>query len=46
AGAQAVLRAAGVQPDAGVVKAGDANAFVAAAKTRQWAREPTLRKLP
>ncbi len=46
AGAQAVLQAAGVQADAGVVKASDANAFVTAAKTRQWAREPKVRKLP
>ena len=46
AGAQAVLQVAGVQPDAGVVKASDSNAFVEAAKTRQWAREPKVRKLP
>ncbi|MBK7983328.1 MAG: catalase [Candidatus Competibacteraceae bacterium] len=46
AGAQAVLQAAGIQADAGVVKASDAKAFVDAAKTRQWAREPKLRTLP
>ncbi|MFZ1861598.1 MAG: hypothetical protein WAV81_13190, partial [Candidatus Competibacter sp.] len=45
-GAQAVLQAAGIQADAGVVKASDAKAFVDAAKTRQWAREPKLRTLP
>jgi catalase len=45
-GAQAVLQGAGIQPDAGVVKASDASAFVTAAKTRQWAREPKVRKLP
>jgi catalase len=45
AGAQAVLKAAGVQADAGVVAADDAHAFVAAACTRQWAREPSVRTL-
>ena len=45
AGAQAVLKAAGVAKDAGVVDAGDAKAFVAAAKTRQWAREKKVRTL-
>ncbi|HCK81512.1 MAG TPA: catalase [Candidatus Competibacter sp.] len=46
AGAQALLQAAGVQPDPGVVGASDCNGFVAAAKTRQWAREPKVRALP
>ena len=46
AGAQAVLQAAGVQPDPGVVKASDGQGFIAAAKTRQWAREPKVRTLP
>ena len=46
AGAQAVLHAAGVQADPGVLQAGNASGFVEAAKTRQWAREPKLRKLP
>jgi catalase len=45
AGAQAVLKAAGIGKDAGVVDAGDAKAFVKAAKTRQWAREPKVRTL-
>ena len=45
AGAQAVLIAAGIQADAGVLGADDADAFVAAACTRQWAREPSVRTL-
>ena len=45
AGAQTVLKAAGIKADAGVVGAEDANAFVAAACTRQWAREPSVRTL-
>ncbi|MDO8879589.1 MAG: catalase [Coriobacteriia bacterium] len=42
-GAQALLDAAGVMPDAGVVAASDTKAFIKAAKTRQWAREPEVR---
>jgi len=45
AGARAVLKAAGVARDAGVVDAGDVAAFIRAAKTRQWAREPKVRTL-
>ena len=45
AGAQAVLAAAGVAKDAGVVDAGYTKGFLKAAMTRQWAREPTLRTL-
>ncbi len=45
AGAQAVLKAAGIKADAGVVGADDAKAFVDAACTRQWAREPSVRTL-
>jgi catalase len=45
AGGQSVLAAAGIAKDAGVVEAGDAKAFVRAAMTRQWAREPTVRTL-
>ena len=45
AGGQALLQAAGVHPDAGVIAANDLKAFVAAAKTRQWAREPAVRTL-
>ena len=46
AGAQALLKAVGVKKDAGIVDASDPRAFVAAAKTRQWAREPKVRMLP
>jgi catalase len=45
AGAQAVLRAGGIAKDAGVVEAGDTKAFVKAAMTRQWDREPKVRTL-
>ena len=45
AGAQAVLKAAGVQADAGVVGVGDTQRFVGAARTRQWAREKSVRTL-
>ncbi len=44
-GAQAVLAAGGIGKDAGVIDAGDAKAFIKAAKTRQWEREAKLRKL-
>jgi catalase len=46
AGAQTVLQAAGIGTDAGRVDAGNTRAFIKAAKTRQWAREPTVRTLP
>ncbi len=39
AGGRALLQAAQVQADAGVVDASDKEAFIAAAKTRQWQRE-------
>jgi catalase len=45
AGGQALLQTAGVAPDAGVVAAHDTEKFIAAAKTRQWAREPKVRTL-
>lgn len=45
AGAAPLLKAGNVGKDAGIVEAGDAKAFIAAAKTRQWAREPKLRML-
>lgn len=45
AGGQALLKAARVGNDAGTVEAEDAKAFLAAAATRQWAREPKLRLL-
>ena len=44
-GAAPLLEAGNVGKDAGIVEAGDTNAFIAAAKTRQWAREPELRTL-
>jgi catalase len=44
-GAQALLKAARVGNDAGVVEAEDAKGFLAAAATRQWAREPKVRTL-
>jgi catalase len=45
AGGRALLDHANVGKDAGVVDVSDRNAFVAAAKTRQWAREPSVRTL-
>jgi len=45
AGGQALLQAAGVHPDSGVVAADDPKTFIAAAKTRHWVREPALRTL-
>ncbi len=45
AGGQQLLQALGVVPDAGVVDVGDTKGFIAAAKTRQWAREAALRML-
>ena len=44
-GGQTLLQTAGVTPDAGVVDANDARAFIAAAKTRQWSREASVRTL-
>jgi len=46
AGAKALLDAAQVEPDAGVLDASKARTFAVAAATRQWAREPKLRTLP
>jgi len=43
--AQSLLDLANVKPDAGVVKADNVKAFIAAAKTRQWEREPSVRIL-
>ncbi len=45
AGAQALLKAGRVKKDPGVVDAAETKAFIAAAKTRQWAREPKVRML-
>ncbi len=44
-GARALLDKANVVPDAGVVAA-DEQAFIAAARTRQWDREVSVRMLP
>lgn len=44
-GGQALLKTANVGHDAGVVDANDKNAFIAAAKTRQWDREKSVRTL-
>jgi len=46
AGAQLVLKQAGVEKDAGVVDAKDTKGFINAAKTRQWDREAKVRTLP
>lgn len=45
AGAQAVLKAAGIGKDAGVLGAADTAGFIKAAKIRQWTREAKLRTL-
>jgi len=44
-GGQALLKSAHVGHDAGIVDANDKNAFIAAAKTRQWDREKSVRTL-
>lgn len=44
-GGQALLKMANVGQDAGVVDAHNSDAFIAAAKTRQWDRERSLRTL-
>ncbi len=44
-GAQALLKAASIRNDPGVVNADDEDAFIAAAKTRQWDREESVRTL-
>ena len=44
-GTQAILKAGGITPDEGVVDPADVEAFIAAAQTRQWAREPKVRTL-
>jgi len=45
AGGRKVLKAGNVDKDAGVVDATDVHAFIEAAKTRQWKREPKIRTL-
>ena len=44
-GTRAILQAAGIEPDAGVVDPADVQGFITAAQTRQWAREPQVRVL-
>jgi catalase len=44
-GGQALLEIARVERDAGVVDAKDMHGFIAAAKTRQWEREASVRML-
>ena len=45
AGGLRLLEASGLAKDAGVFEASDTQAFIAAAKTRQWAREASVRTL-
>ena len=44
-GGRALLKIANVGQDAGVVDTNDKDAFIAAAKTRQWDREKSIRTL-
>ncbi len=44
-GGQSLLETANVGHDAGIVDVNDKDAFIAAAKTRQWDREKSVRKL-
>ncbi len=44
-GGKALLKAAGVATDPGIVEAKNTDAFIGAAKTRQWAREKSVRTL-
>ncbi len=44
-GGRSLLTSANVRPDPGVVHADDKDIFIAAAKTRQWAREKSVRTL-
>ena len=44
-GGRELLQRAGVEEDAGIVQAGDVEAFIGAAKTRQWEREKRVRAL-
>lgn len=45
AGAAPLLKTGNVGKDAGIVDAADTKGFIAAARTRQWAREPKVRTL-
>jgi catalase len=44
-GAKTLLKVANIGNDAGVVRANNETAFIAAAKTRQWSREKSVRTL-
>ncbi len=44
-GTQAILTAGGVNPDAGVIDPSEIEAFIKAAQTRFWNREPGIRTL-
>jgi catalase len=44
-GGEALLKAAGINKDTGVMPTGALESFIAAAKTRQWEREPSIRTL-
>jgi catalase len=44
-GGEALLKTAGIEPDAGVIAIGKLARFIAAAKTRQWEREASVRAL-
>jgi len=44
-GGKELLKTANIGQDAGVVDTGDESAFIAAAKTRQWEREKSVRTL-
>jgi len=44
-GGRALMKMANIGQDAGVVDANDKDAFIAAAKTRQWERENSIRTL-
>ncbi|MHB1398190.1 MAG: catalase [Trichloromonadaceae bacterium] len=45
-GGRDLLKTANIEQDAGIVNAKDKDAFIAAAKTRQWDREKNIRTLP
>ncbi len=44
-GTHVILKAAGIKPDRGVVPPEEIDAFLTLARTRQWAREKTIRTL-
>jgi catalase len=44
-GGQTLLKSANIGQDAGIVDANNKDGFIAAAKTRQWEREKSVRKL-